>query len=148
MALADSLKADFNAPYRDGELTPVPVAKGEYIPAGTIVCINAAGYAVGGQASTGLTYAGRAEEFVDNTSGADGAVHVLVRRKKAFRWLNDGTVTQAMLGQRVYVLDNRTVTGTGGSSPASEDGKTPAVEASHSKAGTVILLDADGVWVE
>lgn len=148
MALTEALKADFNAPYRDGERIPVPVAKGEFIPAGTIVCINAAGYAVSGQAATGLTYAGRAEEFVDNTGGADGAARVLIRRHKAFRWLNDGTVTQAMLGQRVYVLDNRTLTGTDGSAAASEDGKTPAVPASRSKAGTVILLDDDGVWIE
>lgn len=148
MPLTDEQKTDFNAPYRDGELVPVPAAKGELIPAGTIVCINASGYAVGGQAATGLTYAGRAEERADNTAGDDGAVIVLVRRNKAFRWLNDGTITQAMLGQRVYVLDNRTLTGTDGGSPASEDGSTPAVEASHSKAGTAILIESDGVWVE
>lgn len=148
MPLTDEQKTDFDAPYRDGELTPVPVAKGELIPAGTIVCINASGYAVGGQSATGLTYAGRAEERADNSAGADGAMVVPVRRKKAFRWLNDGTITQAMLGQRVYVLDNRTLTGADGSSPASEDGKTPAVEASHSKAGTAILIESDGVWVE
>ncbi|KAF1366536.1 hypothetical protein [Yokenella regensburgei] len=148
MPLTDEQKTDFNAPYRDGELTPVPVAKGELIPAGVIVCINASGYAVGGQAATGLIYAGRAEERADNSAGDNGSIAVLVRRKKAFRWLNDGTITQAMLGQRVFVLDNRTLTGTDGSSPASDDGKTPAVDASHSKAGTVILIESDGVWVE
>lgn len=148
MPLTDEQKTDFDAPHRDGELTPVPVAKGELIPAGTIVCINASGYAVGGQAATGLTYAGRAEARADNSAGANAAIVVPVRRKKAFRWLNDGTITQAMLGQHVYILDNRTLTGMDGSSPASEDGKTPAVDANHSKAGTVILIESDGVWVE
>lgn len=148
MPLTDEQKTDFDAPHRDGELTPVPVAKGELIPAGTIVCINASGYAVGGQAATGLTYAGRAEARADNSAGANAAIVVPVRRKKAFRWLNDGTITQAMLGQHVYILDNRTLTGMDGSSPASEDGKTPAVDASHSKAGAVILIESDGVWVE
>ncbi|MMZ41787.1 hypothetical protein D3C81_179040 [compost metagenome] len=146
MALTDEQKTDFNAPYRDGELTPVPVAKGELIPAGVIVCINANGYAVGGQASTDLKYAGRAEGFVDNSKGKDGDKSVLVRRKKAFRWLNDGTITQKHLGQRVFVLDNRTLTGTDGSAPAA--GGNTAKPATHSKAGTLILLDECGAWIE
>lgn len=146
MALTDEQKTDFDAPYRDGELTPVPVAKGELIPAGTIVCINAKGYAVGGQAAAGLTYAGRAEERTDNTTGSDGSVAVLVRRKKAFRWLNDGTITQAMLGQHAWVLDNRTLSGSDGSKPAS--GSDPATEATMSKAGSIILIESDGVWIE
>lgn len=144
MALTDEQKTDFDAPYRDGELVPVPVAKGELIPAGTIVCINTDGFAVGGQAATGLTYAGRAEDRADNTAGSDGSSSVLVRRKKAFRWLNDGTITQAMLGQHAYVLNNRTLSGSDG---AAAQGSEPA-EASLSKAGTIILIESDGVWIE
>lgn len=146
MALTDEQKNDFNAPYRDGELIPVLMAKGELIPAGTIVCINTSGYAVSGQAAPDLKYAGRAEGFVDNSKGKDGDKSVLVRRQKAFRWLNDGSITQKQLGQRVYVLDNRTLTATDGSEPAA--GGNPAKPATHTKAGTLILLDECGAWIE
>lgn len=135
MALTDEQKTDFDAPYRDGELTPIPVAKGELIPAGTIVCVNAEGFAVGGKEAVDLVWAGRAETRADNTAGGDGAISVLMRRNKAFRWRNDGTIVQAHVGKRVWVLDNRTLTGTDGG-------------AKRSKAGTVILLESDGVWIE
>ncbi|EBR9919327.1 hypothetical protein GBH04_24630 [Salmonella enterica subsp. enterica] len=137
MALNDALKTDFNAPYRDGELLPAPVAKGEFIPAGTIVCINTKGFAVGGSEAADLTYAGRAETFVDNTDGQDGDATVLIRRKKAFRWLNDGTITQDMLFKPVYILNNRTLAGADG-----------AMAGSRSKAGVLVMLDGDGVWIE
>lgn len=137
MALNDALKTDFDAPYRDGELLPAPVAKGEFIPAGTIVCVNTKGFAVGGSESADLTYAGRAETFVDNTDGQDGDATVLIRRKKAFRWLNDGTITQDMLFKPVYILNNRTLAGADG-----------ATAGSRSKAGVLVMLDGDGVWIE
>lgn len=137
MALTDEQTRDCDAPYRCAELLPVPVAKGELIPAGTIVCINATGFAVGGQVAPGLTYAGRAEERADNSDGADGALMVVVRRQKAFRWANDGTVTQAVLGKRIFILDNRTLT----NDPSAKD-------TTHSKSGTVVLLDGEGVWIE
>ncbi|MFT4465994.1 MAG: hypothetical protein ACMX3H_16995 [Sodalis sp. (in: enterobacteria)] len=44
---------DRNTPYRDGELTPYPVAAKEIIPAGVIVCLKD-GYAVNGQRGEGL----------------------------------------------------------------------------------------------
>lgn len=174
---------DRNTPYRDGELTPVPVAAGENIPAGVIVCINSNGYAVNGQEAPDLRYAGCSDEAVDNSAGDDGDLFILVRMNKAFLWDSDGTVTQAYLGQRVYILDNQTVTATGVGAPPvlmaqndvvagdSTEGETSAdddttgskktkkaeleaeiqlseaVAGTRSKAGTVILIDADGVWV-
>ncbi|EAB5694028.1 hypothetical protein ZY50_21855 [Salmonella enterica subsp. enterica] len=137
MALNDALKTDFNAPYRDGKLLPAPVAKGEFIPAGTIVCINTKGFAVGGSEAADLTYAGRAETFVDNTGGQDGDATVLIRRKKVFRWLNDGTITQDMLLKPVYIVNNRTLAGADG-----------ATAGSRSTAGVLVALDGDGVWIE
>ncbi|EMB7482923.1 hypothetical protein VAA18_005016, partial [Salmonella enterica] len=80
---------------------------------------------------------GRAETFVDNTGGKDGDATVLVRRKKVFRWLNDGTITQDMLFKPVYILNNRTLAGADG-----------ATAGSRSKAGVLVALDGDGVWIE
>lgn len=133
--------------WRDCILVPVPVAKGAKIPMGAIVCVNAAGFAVNGQADATLKYAGCADESVDNSAGEDGAQLINVRANKAFKWASDGTITQAHLLSRAYVLDNQTLTATDGGAPASEDGKTEAVAASSPAAGKIILIESDGVWI-
>lgn len=128
---------DRNTPYSDGEIIAVPVKGAAVIHAGVIVCANASGLAVEGSTATTLTYLGRAEENVDNTGGADGDVTVRVRRGKAFKWENQGNdaVTQALLGKACYVVDNQTVAATSGAN-------------TRSAAGTVVGIDADGVWVQ
>ena len=68
------------------EVIGVPVAANVQVFAGAIVVANATGFAVGGSTATGLTYLGRAEEYVDNRNGADGAKVVRVRRLNAFKW--------------------------------------------------------------
>lgn len=132
-----ALTKDRNTEMKDGEVVAVPVAADAVIHAGALVAANATGYAAPGSAATTLTYLGRAEEAVDNTGGADGAVSVLVRRKKAFKWANSGSdaVTQAELGKTCYIEDDETVA------------KTDGV-GTLSAAGTVVAVDSDGVWVE
>lgn len=127
---------DRNTPFKDCELVSVPVKAGAVIHAGVIVCADATGYAVEGKTASDLTYLGRADHYMDNTKGADGAAFVLVRRGKAFKWANEPTdpVKQPMLGHRCYLVDNQTVAATDGG------GK-------RSKAGSVAGIDADGVWV-
>lgn len=130
------LAADRNTPMEEGELISVPVAAGAKIFAGALVVANATGYAAPGSTALNLTYLGRAEGFVDNTGGADGAVSVNVRRLKAFKFANSGTdaVTQADLGKTCYIVDDETVSATDGAG-------------TQSAAGKVIGLDANGVWV-
>ncbi|EAU53533.1 hypothetical protein [Mariprofundus ferrooxydans] len=132
-----ALTADRNTPMRDGDLIEPPVATGVAIKSGSLVAANATGFATPGAAATTLTYLGRAEEAVDNTLGADGAVTVKVRRKKAFKFANSATdaVTQASLGKACYIEDDQTVAATNGTGTLSA-------------AGTVIGIDTDGVWVE
>ena len=132
-----------NTPWRDCILTPLPVAKDERIPEGAIVCVNADGYAVNGKADATLKYAGCAAETVDNTDGADGDITLNVRAKKAFRWDQDGTITQKQLLERAYIVDNQTLTATDGSDASA----SPAKEATYCKAGTIIMIDGDGVWI-
>lgn len=128
--------SDRITPIKGPELIAVPVAAGAVIPAGTIVCANATGFATPGATAATLTYLGMADEAADNTGGADGAVSVRVRRDKAFRWENDSSdpVTQASVGKPCYVSDNQTVAKTNGSS-------------ARSAAGIVLAVDSDGVWV-
>lgn len=125
--------ADRNTPSRMGDAVDFQVASGELIPAGTIVCIGATGFAVSGKLADGLVYVGRANERVDNTTGQDGDMTVEVQRGRMFAWANDGSVTQAEIGKRVYIADNQTVKkdGTGASS-----------------AGYCVLINDDGVWTQ
>ena len=132
-----ALTADRNTEMKDGELIGVPMAASAKVFAGGITVANASGYGAPGSTATGLTFLGRAEESVDNSSGANGAANVMVRRKKAFKWANSATdaVTQAELGKTCYIEDDQTVAKTDGTG-------------ARSACGTVVGVDSDGVWVE
>lgn len=130
------LAADRNTLMMDGELVTLPVAASKKIYAGALVALNATGFVTPGAVATTLTYQGRAEEQVDNSSGADGDKAVNVRKRKAFKWKNSGSdpVVQADVGKTCYIVDDETVAKTNGSS-------------ARSAAGTVVKLESDGVWV-
>ena len=98
---------DRNTPMKGGELVAVPVAAGAVIDGGTLVAVNATGFAVPAAGTSGLTVVGVADERVDNTGGADGAAMCRVRRGKVFLFSNDstGAVTQALFGKPVFVKD-------------------------------------------
>lgn len=130
-----ALTTDRNTPLQDAEVIGVPVAANVQVFAGAIVVANATRFAVGGSTATGLTYLGRAEEYVDNRNGADGAKVVRVRRLNAFKWANDGSVTQAHLMKPAYIVDDQTVAATDGTE-------------TRSPAGRIIGVEPDGVWVE
>jgi hypothetical protein len=130
------LTADRNTPMKDGEELQLPVAGGANIKAGAIVAAAADGYVQQGATATTLTYLGRAEEAVDNSAGADGDKKITIRRGKAFKWKNSGVnaVGQSLLGKDCWIEDDETVAGTDGG-------------ATRSKAGKVVGIDSDGVWV-
>ncbi|WP_160286835.1 hypothetical protein [Pseudomonas knackmussii] len=130
-----SLTQDRNTGMKATEVLVVPVAAAKKIFAGALVMASATGYATPGATATGQTYLGRAEEYVDNSSGADGDATVEIRRNKAFKWANDGSITQAHLMQTAYIVDDETVAATDGTS-------------TRSAAGRIVGIDADGVWVE
>ncbi|MFZ6644426.1 hypothetical protein ACO0LO_01810 [Undibacterium sp. TJN25] len=132
-----SLTNDRNTPHKDGELLGFPAAAGVKIYSGALVAVNATGFATPGATSTTLTYAGRAEQYVDNTAGADGGKTVQVRRKRLFKWSNAAAdpITQADVNKTCYIVDDQTIAKTNG-------GNT------RSPAGRVLGIDPDGVWVE
>lgn len=125
------LAQDRNTHLMDATAVPVQVKGGVVIFAGSLVCVDAAGFAVPGAATAGLTYAGKADQKVSAVGRADGEISVVVRRKAAFKWANDGSVTAAHLMRPVFVLDDQTVAAAG-----------------EVQAGIVVRLDSDGVWVE
>ena len=130
-----ALTADRNTPKKKSDVLVVGVGTGVRIQAGALVVLSASGFAVPGKTATGLTYAGRAEESVDNVAGIDGAKSVEISRGVAFKWDNDGSVTQAHLLKRAYVVDDATVSATDGGG-------------TRSASCLIVGIDSDGVWVE
>lgn len=128
---------DRQTPRRELGLFPVLVKANTVIRAGFIVVTDATGFATEGKAGAGLTYLGRAEEAIDNTSGADGDVQVLVRSHNAFFYENSSTdpVTQASFGKDCFIEDAETVAATDNAGALS-------------KAGRVVGIEDNGVWVE
>jgi len=113
----------------------LPMKGATTIYQGSIVVLDANGYAIPGKTAANLTAAGRAEETVVN-SGADGALSVRVSRG-VFVFDNTATtankITAAHVLKTCYIEDDQTVT---------------ALATGASAAGSVIRVDDDGVAVE
>lgn len=133
MALADNR----NTPRREGGFESHPVKAATKVYAGALACLDAAGWAVPGATATTLTVLGRADALADNSAGANGDIRVPVRRG-IFQWKNSAAadaITRAEIGDTCYIVDDETVAKTTGG-------------ATRSAAGTIIDVDAQGVWVE
>lgn len=126
--------ADRNTLKKDGELIALAVAASTVIEAGKMVAMNAAGYAVEASDTAGITVIGKADQYVDNSDGANGDQDVLVERGKAFLYANSATNAVAVtgIGKTVYVEDDETV-----ASDTTND--IPA--------GKCMGLEGSGVWV-
>lgn len=113
----------------------LPVKGSTTIFQGSIVAIDASGFAVPGKKAAGLKAAGRAEETVENT-GKDGEATVRVTRG-VFVFENTGTAANKLTAADVlgpcYIEDDQTVT---------------KLATGASIAGLVIRVDDEGVAVE
>lgn len=126
---------------RNGDRVSHPLAAGAAVFGGGLVCLDASGWLVPGTAAPGLTCVGVAAETVGNPGGAAGAVHAEVDRHGAWRFDSDATdpVGRTRIGKLAYMVDDHTLAATAGN----DGGGNPA----RSAAGTVIDIDADGVWI-
>ncbi len=127
-----ALVKDRNTPARNGDQFVYGVAGSTKIYAGSLVCVNASGFAVPGSVATTLKAVGRADEQVDNTAVTDGAKTIAVR-KGVFNFANAGDVTIAHLETNIYINDDQTVS---------------SVSTGKSVAGKCVAVDSDGVWIE
>lgn len=75
--------------------------------AGSIVCKNAAGYAAPAADTASFKCLGIARETVDNTAGAAGDKQIDVEAPILAR-LPATSITQAMVGNIMYVVDDQT----------------------------------------
>ena len=132
-----ALTQDRNTSRRDGNQVEPPVAATTRIYGGSIVCVNAAGYAVPGSTATTLKAVGVSEHRADNTGGAAGAIRVRCR-KGPHRFANSAAADAIALtdvGGDCYIVDDQTVAKTNGTN-------------TRSVAGKVFDVDDDGVWVD
>lgn len=111
-----ALTEDRNTGRQDGEILAPAMAATVKIFGGSLVARNATGYMAPAADAASFVVVGVAEEYVDNSAGADGDKSVRLRRKKGFWLANSGTnaVTLAHIGTDVYVEDDQTVASAGG----------------------------------
>lgn len=126
--------APINTTEVPGKTFYLPVAAAVVIYAGTLVAVNAAGEAVMAAATAGLRVLGRAEQTIDNSTGAAGALYINVKRG-AFKVANSATaaVDADDIGKLCYIEDDHTVA---------------EMAANSIPAGVVLGLDGDYVLVD
>jgi len=101
-----ALTADRDTPRKTGGLQSYPCGV-DVIYKGSLVGIPADGYVEAMVLGTTIKFAGIAEEKVDNSAGSNGAKNVRVHTTGVFK-LNATSITQAMVGQMMYAVDDNT----------------------------------------
>lgn len=94
---------------KDGTLIPFPVKTLTKIYGGTFVSVDATGYAVPGDDAAGQIFQGVADEQVDNSAGGNGDAVVRLWRRGLFKATLDTAITQANVGDNVFLVDDETV---------------------------------------
>jgi len=93
----------------DGVELDFPVYESVTIYGGAFAAVNAAGYALPGSDTSGLIFEGVATEQKDNASGSSGDLDVTLRRRGLFKAILDTAITQANVGDNVFLVDDQTV---------------------------------------
>jgi len=102
-ALAD----DRQTPAQEVELKGYLVAASTTIYKGGMVAVNDAGHLVMASDAANLRVVGVADERVDNSAGSAGDKKCRVRSGRAFDF-NATAITQAMVGDLMFVVDDNT----------------------------------------
>ena len=105
MAALTADRVTFEQP---GKILSVPVAASEVIYKGALVCADSNGRAVAAADTAGYSRVlGVALEQADNSSGAAEAINVAVKYATMVK-LPATSITQAMVGTAMYVVDDQT----------------------------------------
>ena len=104
-----ALAEDKAIEYTDGAELAFPVINADIIYGGSLVCVNAAGYALPGADTAGLIFEGIAAERVDNSLGAVGDKKITLKRRGLFKMLFNTAISQANIGDNVFIVDDQTV---------------------------------------
>lgn len=104
--LGAALAADRETQQKEAGVKWYPVAAVK-VYKGSLVCINASGYAAPAADTASFRVVGVAREFKDNSAGAAGDLKIQVASGRLFRFAAS-SITQAMVGQMMYVVDDQT----------------------------------------
>lgn len=129
------LTRDRNTPVREGDEFVYPMAASVTIFAGGLVMLNAAGDATPGRTATGQIACGVAQE--QKTNGAVIGAETIRVRRGVYRFSNStagDAITKAHIGDPCFIVDDDQVALTNGTN-------------TRSQAGTIVDVDAQGVWV-
>ena len=107
-----ALTEDRHTPYREGVELEHDIATGVKIYGGSLVCLNANGYAAPGADTASFKFAGVARERKDNTAGANGDKKIMVRKTGIHRFAASG-MSIADIGKPAFISDDQTVAKTG-----------------------------------
>ncbi len=130
-----TLTQDRYTDYREGDTFAHGVAAGQTIYAGSLVVLNAAGYAESATDSANKVTVGIAQNQVNNTGGVNDAITVTVRRGvfKLDNVTGANIVERTDIGDNCYIVDDQTV---------------DTLATGSSVAGKIVQVDSDGVWVQ
>jgi hypothetical protein len=104
-----ALSADANREKRgEGRVFALPVAGDAVIHKGALVGFDADGFAIPASDTASQVVAGVAMEAKDATGLADGAVKVRVQAGAEWKFIAS-SITQAMLGVEMVVVDDNTI---------------------------------------
>lgn len=104
-----ALTIDKKLEYTEGVEVEPPVGASQEIFSGGFVCVNADGYLVPGADTATLIFHGVSREYVDNSSGSNGDLNCKVRRRGLVKALMGTVITQANVGDNVFLVDDQTV---------------------------------------
>lgn len=137
IGLCAQLTAERDTPARAGNQFSIGAETGATIYAGSLVAVNANGWATNALNVSGYIVVGRAAETIVNTVaagfGSTGALQVAVDTG-TFGWRNAGDVTRANIGAMAYIVDDQTV--------------SVATNGNNVIAGIVVDVDGSYVWVD
>jgi hypothetical protein len=105
----DSFSSGQALEYTEGVELAFPLDDGDVIYGGAFVCVNAAGYAVPGSDTAGLIFQGVSIHHVDNSLGQDGDKQVVLRRRGLIKATLGHIISQANVGDSVFLVDDQTV---------------------------------------
>ncbi|MDA3832597.1 MAG: hypothetical protein PF495_04295 [Spirochaetales bacterium] len=104
-----ALSEDKQIEIQDGVEKDIQVAATEKIFAGALSCVNAAGYALEGSDTAGLIFQGIAMSQQDNSSGANGDLDIVLRRRGLIKCILGTAISIANVGDKVFLVDDQTV---------------------------------------
>jgi hypothetical protein len=103
-----ALTADKKLEYKEGVEVPVPVKTLTEIFAGSFLCVDATGWGVPGADTAGLIFQGASRTYIPSTSG-NGAATAIARRRGLVKATFGTAISQANVGDNVFLVDDQTV---------------------------------------